>query len=69
MSPERALRWLLRLLPFDLRADHAREMVAPHDLSVFTAIPALLALVTALACALPATRAARIDAAVALRDE
>ena len=43
--------------------------VAPHDLGVFTAIPALLALVAALACALPAARAARIDAAVALRDE
>ncbi|HZM50453.1 MAG TPA: ABC transporter permease, partial [Vicinamibacteria bacterium] len=26
MSPERPIRWLLRLLPFDLRADHGREM-------------------------------------------
>ena len=26
MSPERPIRWLLRLLPFDLRTDHGREM-------------------------------------------
>jgi putative ABC transport system permease protein len=26
MSPERPLRWLLRLLPFDFRTDHGREM-------------------------------------------
>ena len=43
--------------------------VTPHDLSVFAAIPMLLLTVAALACALPAARAARIDAAVALRDE
>jgi putative ABC transport system permease protein len=43
--------------------------VAPRDVSVFAAIPVLLVIVAALACALPAARAARIDAAVALRDE
>jgi putative ABC transport system permease protein len=43
--------------------------VTPHDVSVFAAIPALLLLVAAVACAVPAARAARIDAAVALRDE
>jgi putative ABC transport system permease protein len=43
--------------------------VTPHDPSVFAAIPVLLMVVTALACALPAARAARIDAAVALREE
>jgi predicted permease len=43
--------------------------VTPHDVSVFAAIPALLLVVAALACAVPAARAARIDAAVALRDE
>jgi ABC-type lipoprotein release transport system permease subunit len=43
--------------------------VTPHDVSVFATIPVLLAVVAALACALPAARAARIDAAVALRDE
>jgi putative ABC transport system permease protein len=43
--------------------------VTPHDATVFLAIPSLLAVVVASACALPAARAARIDAAVALRDE
>ena len=43
--------------------------VTPHDVSVFAAIPMLLLAVAALACAIPAARAARIDAAVALRDE
>ena len=43
--------------------------VTPHDVSVFAAIPTLLLAVAALACAIPAARAARIDAAVALRDE
>ena len=43
--------------------------VTPHDVSVFAAIPMLLLGVAALACAVPAARAARIDAAVALRDE
>jgi predicted permease len=43
--------------------------VAPHDVSVLAAIAVLLLAVAALACSLPAVRAARIDAAVALRDE
>jgi ABC-type lipoprotein release transport system permease subunit len=43
--------------------------VTPHDVSVFAAIPMLLLGVAVLACAVPAARAARIDAAVALRDE
>jgi putative ABC transport system permease protein len=43
--------------------------VEPHDASVLAAIAVLLAFVAALACAVPAVRAARIDPAVALRDE
>jgi len=43
--------------------------VTAHDPAVFAAIPVLLMVVAALACALPAARAARIDAAVALREE
>lgn len=43
--------------------------VAPHDVSVLAAIAVLLVAVAALACSLPALRAARIDAPVALRDE
>ena len=43
--------------------------VTPYDVPVFVAIPALLAAAAALACALPALRAARLDPAIALRDE
>jgi putative ABC transport system permease protein len=43
--------------------------VTPHDASVFAAIPALLMAVAVLAAAVPAARAARIDAAIALREE
>jgi putative ABC transport system permease protein len=43
--------------------------VEPHDATVLAAIAVLLASVAALACAVPAVRAARIDPVVALRDE
>ncbi len=43
--------------------------VPPHDLSVFVATPLVLAIVAAVACALPARRAASIDPAVALRND
>ena len=43
--------------------------VKPVDLSTFTAVSAVLGVVTLLACYLPARRATRIDPAVALRDE
>jgi ABC-type antimicrobial peptide transport system permease subunit len=43
--------------------------VTPYDASVLAAVSALLLMVAAVACAVPAGRAARIDAAVALRDE
>jgi predicted lysophospholipase L1 biosynthesis ABC-type transport system permease subunit len=43
--------------------------VTPYDVSVLAAMAVLLVAVAALACAVPALRAARVDAAVALRDE
>lgn len=43
--------------------------VRPHDGSVLAGIAALLVATAALACAVPARRAARIDAAISLRDE
>jgi putative ABC transport system permease protein len=43
--------------------------VTPYDVSVLAAMAVLLVAVAALACAVPAVRAAHIDAAVALRDE
>jgi predicted permease len=43
--------------------------VAAYDLSVFAAISGVLLAVAALACAVPALRAARTSPAVALRDE
>jgi hypothetical protein len=43
--------------------------IRTFDLSAYTAVPALLALITALACAVPARRAARMDPTVLLREE
>ncbi|MGE0041604.1 MAG: ABC transporter permease [Vicinamibacterales bacterium] len=43
--------------------------VAPRDPVTFGALPAVLAVVTVLACYLPARRAARIDPAVTMRSE
>jgi putative ABC transport system permease protein len=43
--------------------------VAPHDLTVFAGVPLLLLLVALLAAAVPAARAARVEAAVALRED
>ena len=40
-----------------------------YDLSAYTAIPTLLAAITALACALPAHKAARMDPVACLREE
>jgi putative ABC transport system permease protein len=43
--------------------------VAPTDALTFATIPALLVLVAAFACFLPARRAARVEASVTLREE
>jgi ABC-type lipoprotein release transport system permease subunit len=43
--------------------------VDPHDPGVIAGIAALLALTATLACAVPAWRAASVDAATILRDE
>jgi ABC-type lipoprotein release transport system permease subunit len=54
-----ATRWLDALL-FEIQ---------PYDPATFAGIPALLLAVAAVACYLPARRAARVDPLVALRSE
>jgi ABC-type antimicrobial peptide transport system permease subunit len=41
--------------------------VNPHDFATFIAVPAILAVVTAIACVVPARRAARVDPLKVLR--
>ena len=43
--------------------------VTPRDLSVFAAVPAVLAAAAALASYLPARRATRVDPVIALRGD
>ena len=43
--------------------------VAPHDFVSFLAVPAILAVVAALACVGPVRRAARIDPLQAVRNQ
>jgi len=43
--------------------------VAPTDVATFAAVPVILLAACAIACALPARRATRVDPAVALRAE
>jgi ABC-type lipoprotein release transport system permease subunit len=42
---------------------------SPHDQAVFTIVPVLLLTVSALASAVPAARAARVDPAILLKRE
>ncbi len=58
------LGWSLALL---VAMDFARG--GRVDVPVFTIVPVILMSVAALACWVPARRAARVDAAVALRNE
>jgi ABC-type lipoprotein release transport system permease subunit len=53
-----ASRWITGFL-FD---------VSPRDLTTFAVVPCVLAAVALLACYLPARRATRVDAVVALRE-
>jgi ABC-type antimicrobial peptide transport system permease subunit len=43
--------------------------IRAFDVNAYLAVPALLALITALACAVPARRAAQVDPMVSLRED
>ena len=61
--------WLRDTKPFMQPADRFRGELKPGDPAIFLATAALLAVVTLLACYIPARRAARLDPMRALRYE